>query len=156
MAKKGSITIYLCLMLSVFLLLFQVIYRSAGAGARTQLSVGIHQSLYSVFARYDPVLLGAVWAAVCGWKFWRRKIQAGFALRLYLPGDERRFCSGKRMEEEYLGTAHRSCGLTGYTLATDRKGEAFRLQAVEVMKKKPGEPGDTQPSRTCGRREGNS
>ena len=114
MAKKGSITIYLCLMLSVFLLLFQVIYRSVRiAGARTQLSVGIHQSLYSVFARYDPVLLEQYGLLFVDGSFGGEKFRQDLLCDCIYQGMKRRFCSGKRMEEEYLGTAHRSCGSDG-------------------------------------------
>lgn len=142
MEKKGSITIYLCLMLSVFLLLFQVIYRSVRiAGARTQLSVGIHQSLYSVFARYDPVLLEQYGLLFVDGSFGGEKFRQDLLCDCIYQGMKEGSAAESGWKKNIWGLRIDHAGLTGYTLATDRKGEAFRLQAVEVMKENLGSQG---------------
>lgn len=58
MEKKGSITVGLCLVLSLILSLTAVSIRSVRtAGARVQIAAGMEQGLYSVFAQYNRTLL---------------------------------------------------------------------------------------------------
>lgn len=133
MMKKGSITVYLCLLLGVFLLVFQVIYQSVKlAGARTQLAAGAQQSLYSIFAQYDRELLE---------NYDLFFFDAGFGsgkLRQDLLCDEisrgAKAAAEGAGKNDIWGISVKGTGLTGYTLATDRQGEAFRRQAVEAMK----------------------
>ena len=53
-SNQGSITIYLCLVLSVLLsLIFVGLHSACIAAGRTALASGLEQGLYSLFAGYD-------------------------------------------------------------------------------------------------------
>ena len=58
MAKKGSITVFLALILSLLLSLVGTSIQSVqAAAARTQILSSLDIGLYSLFGQYDPTLL---------------------------------------------------------------------------------------------------
>lgn len=58
MKKKGSVTIYISLLSSVFLVLFQIMLQSVQLqGGKIQAVTGVEEGLYSVFAQFDRELL---------------------------------------------------------------------------------------------------
>ena len=56
--KKGSISVYLLLFLSVFILLVNAVFMSLRyQGARVVVKTAAQQSLFDLFSRYEPTLL---------------------------------------------------------------------------------------------------
>lgn len=142
MTRKGSITVYLCLLLSVFLVIFQAIYQSVRlAGARTQIAAGIQQSLYSLFAQYDQVLLEEYDLFFLDGSFGGQGLRQDLLCDEILAGARTAAEPKSSGKKDIWGISVEQAGLTGYTLATDRQGEAFRRQAVEAARSSLGSQG---------------
>lgn len=146
MKKKGSITVGLCLVLSLMLSLIAVSIRSVRtAGARVQIAAGMEQGLYSVFAQYNRTLL--------------EKYDVFFVDSSYGTGGfhpEQMYRTLENVMEKVLHPERDRTlpvradlwhlnldggAITGYALATDGRGAFFRQQAVEYMKETLGEQG---------------
>lgn len=142
MTRKGSITVYLCLLLSIFLVIFQVIYQSVRlAGARTQVAAGMQQSLYSLFAQYDQVLLEEYDLFFLDGSFGKSELRQDLLCNQVLEGVRAAAEPKSGGKKDIWGISLEKAGLTGYTLATDRQGEAFRKQAVEAARSSLGSQG---------------
>lgn len=142
MTRKGSITVYLCLLLSVFLVIFQVIYQSVRlAGARAQVAAGMQQSLYSLFAQYDQVLLEEYDLFFLDGSFGKNELRQDLLCDQVLEGVRAAAEPKSGGKKDIWGISLEKAGLTGYTLATDRQGEAFRKQAVEAARSSLGSQG---------------
>ena len=132
--KRGGITLYLCLVLSVILsLVFAGLNSACMAAGRTALACGMEQGLYSLFSEYDRSLFENY-----GLLF----LDGGYGtenLKLEKLYEQVREAAGYVMDPEgLLGIRLESGSLTGYTLATDSQGAAFRRQVCTIMKKQLG------------------
>lgn len=133
MKSKGSVTLFLCLLLAVILGVFQVLFQSLRiAGGRVQAEAGVEEGLYSVFSGYHRELFD---------KYRIFFLDAGYGSNVFRPDlmlniveksfDESCY-SGKR--ENLWNCRREMSAVTGYTLATDNNGAAFFEQAVDYMK----------------------
>ncbi len=127
--KKGSITVFFALVLSVMIvLIFASIESVKMMCARTQIANGADVGMYSLFAQYDPDLLE------------RYDL---FYLDASYGADALQMCEAYRTVEEYMEPILRqnyldltiaSGGVTGFALATDCNGQPFRDQVTAYMK----------------------
>ena len=134
MKKKGSITVYLLLLLSVLLLLVgAVLFSVRHRGAQTMVKTAARQSMMDLFSNYEPTLFKEY-----GLLF----IDAGFGSDTLMPGlmldsvekNAGLLWGSGSVASNIWGLSRPQAALTGYTLATDQKGEAFFRQAVEAAK----------------------
>lgn len=136
MEKKGSMTIYLTLMLSLILSLVCTSINSVQmACARTQILNGIDIGLYSLFGQYDQDLL---------------KNYDLFLLDGSCGGGDLKPGTIYKSMESYMKPVLKQNsqklsieqgGLTGYQLVTDENGEVFYHQVVQYMKETLGSRG---------------
>ena len=146
--RKGSITTYLSLILLVMLSLIAAgLYSARQAAGRVVLASGTEQALFSLFGQYDRDLFEAFGLLFVDGGYGGEALRPGLLLQeveesagyilepkkgLFLaPG---RDPVGIRLEEE-------QDAVTGYVLATDDGGRAFRRQVCEIMQKKLGPAG---------------
>lgn len=129
MKKKGSITVYLLLFLSVFLVLVGAVFLSVRhRGAKTMVKTAARQSMFDLFSRYEPELFR---------KYGLLFIDAGFGDAQFQPGlllvcVERNagiLWGENSFATNLWGLGNVQAVLHGYTLATDQGGEAFYRQA---------------------------
>ena len=134
MKKKGSITVFLLLLLSVLVLLTgAVLFSVRHRGARTMVKTAARQSVMDLFSNYEPTLFREY-----GLLF----MDAGFGSDTFRPGlmlDSVEQNAGilwgdGSLASNIWGLAETKAALRGYTLATDQKGEAFYRQAVQTAK----------------------
>ena len=136
MARKGSITVFLALMLGLILSLLSSGIESARmAAARTQILNGLDIGLYSLFGQYDKSLL---------------KDFDIFAFDGSSGGKELDLASVYDEVESYmkpvLGQNSQELsleqgGVTGYQLLTDESGEGVYQQVVSYMRETLGSQG---------------
>lgn len=134
--KKGSITVFFALVLSIIIVLICTCIESVKMMcARTQIANSADVGMYSLFAQYDPYLL---------------KRYNLFYIDASYGADALRLSKAYRTVEEYmepilnqnyLELSIVSGGVTGFVLATDCNGQPFRDQAVAYMKDMPGSQG---------------
>lgn len=132
--RQGSITLYLCLVLSVVLSLVLTGLHSARlAAGRTALACGMEQGLYSLFAGYDRELYDS---------FGLLFLEGGYGSKTLKPEEMCREVYEIAKEvvdpEGLLGICLQEKTMTGYVLATDNQGAAFRRQVCQVMEKRLG------------------
>ena len=148
MRENGSITVYMSLIFSVILALIAGSLQSVRmAYARVLTAAAAEQGLYSVFSRFDSVLLEEYELFFldggCGTGEWQpgNLYQTAEDTVSWILGMEEgnqildRFSSGLTLE---------SGSITSYTLATDNDGEAFFRQVCEAMKQNLGAYGIQQ------------
>lgn len=136
--KKGSITVYLLLLFSVFLLLACAFFYSLRVrGAQVQVQAGTRAALYSVFARYDREL----WE-----KYDLLFLNGACGMDSFAPGvlaQQLKQTAGVpwgMAKTDGLSASNiwrlgePAIAITGYTLVTDQNGEAFYREAVEAAK----------------------
>lgn len=134
--KKGSITVFLALILSLLLSLVCTNIESVRmAAARTQILNSMDIGLYSVFGQYDRKLLKEYDLFVFDGSM------GGGNLNLAKVCDnlESYMKSVLKQNSQQLNL-HQS-GLTGYRLLTDDNGEAFYQQVVQYMQETLGSQG---------------
>lgn len=134
MKKKGSITVYLLLFLSVFLLLVGAVFFSVRhRGAKTMVKTAARQSMFDLFSRYEATLFA---------EYDLLFMDAGFGEDRFRPElilgcveQNAGILWGQQSAATNLwGLGSCQAVLRGYTLATDHNGEAFYRQAVEAAK----------------------
>lgn len=129
MVKRGSITVFLALVLGLVLSLLSSGLESARmAAARTQILNGMDIGLYSLFGQYDKSLLKdfdlfAVDGA-CG----------GKEMNLASVYDNLESYMKPVMKQNSQKLSVQQGGISGYLLMTDSDGEVFYQQAVQYMK----------------------
>lgn len=146
---RGSVTYYLCLVLLVLLgVIFAGISACRQAAARAVISCAAEEGLYSVFAQYDRELFE---------RYGLLFVDAGYgtgSLHMAKILEETEEYSGYILDpyrgREAAGLLSGGAGLlglvpdpsgsavTGYVLATDQDGAAFRRQVCEQMKEQIG------------------
>ncbi len=127
--KKGSITVFFALILSIIIVLICASIESVKMMcARTQVANGADVGMYSLFAQYDPDLL---------------EQYDLFYLDASYGAGALQMCEAYRTVEEYMEPVLRqnyldlsiaSGGVTGFSLATDCNGQPFRDQVTAYMK----------------------
>ena len=136
MAKRGSITVFLALILGLILSLLSSGLESARmAAARTQILNGMDIGLYSLFGQYNKSLL---------------KDYDLFAIDGSCGGKELDLASVYDNLDSYMKhvlkqnnqqLSVQQGGISGYLLMTDSEGEVFYQQAVQYMKETLGSHG---------------
>lgn len=145
--RKGSITTWLSLILLVLLSLITAgLYSARQAAGRVVLASAAEQALFSTFGQYDKDLMdtyGLLFidggyggsSLLPGHLLQEIEEEAGYILQpkkgLILTG---RDPVGIRLQDD-------EDQITGYVLATDDQGRAFRRQVCEIMQKKLGPAG---------------
>ena len=136
MAKRGSITVFLALILGLVLSLLSSGLESARmAAARTQILNGMDIGLYSLFGQYNKSLLKdfdlfAVDGA-CG----------GKEMDLASVYDNLESYMKPVLKQNSQELSVQQGGISGYLLMTDSEGEVFYQQAVRYMKETLGSHG---------------
>ena len=145
--KKGSITVYLSLTLLVLISLIAAgLYGARQAAGRVVTASALEQSLFSLFGQYDRDLMD---------DFGLLFLDGGYGGGAFLPG---KLLEEVETEAVYvlqpkkgtlLASRHDLLGIrsgegssvTGYVLATDDGGRAFRRQVCEITQAKLGPAG---------------
>lgn len=136
MARKGSITVFLALILSLLLSLVCTSIESVRmAAARTQILNGLDIGLYSLFGQYDRSLLRDYdlffLDGSCG----------GGKLKMARVYDNMESYIKPVLKQNSQKLSIEQGGFTGYRLATDENGEVFYHQVVRYMKDTLGSQG---------------
>lgn len=136
MGKKGSITVFLALVLSILLSLVSASIQSVqAAAARTQILNSVDIGLYSLFGQYDRSLLKNYDL------FFLDGTQGGTELNLATVYDNLESYMKPVLKQNSQNLRIKQGGFTGYRLATDQNGEVFYHQAVSYMKDTLGSQG---------------
>ena len=135
--RQGSITLYLCIVLSVLLsLVLTGLHSACLAAGRTTLASGMEQGLYSLFAGYDRELYDS---------FGLLFLEGGYGTESLKPEEMCQEVWDIAEEvvdpEGLLGIHLQEKSMTAYVLATDNQGAAFRRQACQAMEKRLGTSG---------------
>ena len=136
MTKKGSVTVFLALVLSLMLSLICTSVESVRmAAARTQILGSLDIGLYSLFGQYDSSLLKEYdlffLDGSCG----------GGMLHMAGLYDNMKSYMEPVLKQNSQKLSIVQGGFTGYRLATDEEGEAFYHQIVQYMKETLGSQG---------------
>lgn len=146
MKKKGSITVFLCLFLAIFIGIVQIFFYAVQiAGGRVQAIAGVQEGLYSVFAGYDRELLEKYHLFFVDGTYNTAHLNMGEAYHRVRQQVERS-CSPQIINLGIRGENFWNCyfergEITGYTLATDKNGASFKKQAIEYMEDTLGNQG---------------
>ena len=134
--SQGSITVFMALILSLVVSLICTGIESVRmAAARTQILAGMDIGLYSLFAQYDQALLKE-------YDLFALDVSNGTeALDLAFLCDELEKYMKPVLKQNSQKLKLQQCGLTGYRLLTDQKGEVFFQQITEYMKETLGSHG---------------
>lgn len=129
MRQKGSMTIAMCMMLSVMLgIVAAGIKLCREQYARVQAVNAADTGLYSVFSEYERDLLEEYDLFFLDSGYGRGAIDAYHVVQQMENSMALTLKSGIR------GSRQESCSITGYRLATDNAGEAFCAQAAEAVR----------------------
>lgn len=134
--KKGSITVFLALVLSILLSLVCTSIESVRmAAARTQILSSLDIGLYSLFGQYDNALLKDYDL------FFINGSGSSGNLNLSSVYDNLESYMKPVLKQNSQKLSVRQGGFTGYRLATDKNGEVFYRQVVTYMKDTLGSQG---------------
>lgn len=136
---QGSITLYLCLILLVMLSLIAAALHSARlAAGRAALACAQEQGLYSMFSQYDRTLFDRYGLLFLDAGYGGESLQLGRVLKqteedvsMVLDPKKENVSPGA---VDLLRFGPVESELTGYVLATDNGGAAFRRQVCEAMR----------------------
>lgn len=129
MRQKGSMTIAMCMMLSVMLgIVAAGIKLGREQYARVQAVNAADTGLYSVFSEYERDLLEEYDLFFLDSGYGRGAIDAYHVVQQMENSMALTLKSGIR------GSRQESCSITGYRLATDNAGEAFCAQTAEAVR----------------------
>lgn len=132
MKKKGSITVYLLLLLTVFLLLVGAVFYSVRCRqAKTIVKTAARQSMMDLFSRYEPTLFEKYDLLFLDAGLGTNSFRGGLLLQCVEKNAAGMWGEGTAATN-LCGLSQASAALQGYTLATDQNGEAFYRQAVEA------------------------
>lgn len=141
--KKGSVTVYLALTLSVMLSLFFTLIEGARISAiRMQTECAMDISLYSVFAEYNRELLEQYDLFFIDTSYGSGNCAIGNTaehLKRYMCDNvEQDLGIADYAVRDLLGMKVENVQINQFTLATDDQGEVFKRQAVSYIKDKYG------------------
>lgn len=132
MKDKGSITIYLALVMSVLLSVIAAgLYSLKVSTARLEMVSAVDLGLYSLFGQYDRELMEQYHLLFADGGIGQETLQMGQVLNRLKAG-----VADNIREAEITGSS-----INGYTLATDGNGQIFKDQAVDYMEKTLGAHG---------------
>lgn len=127
--KKGSITVFFALVLSIVIVLICTSIESVKMMcARTQIANGAEVGMYSLFAQYDPYLLEHYNLFYVDASYGTGSLRMSEAYRTVEEYME------PVLEQNFLDLSICSGGITSYGLATDDHGQPFYGQVVSYMK----------------------
>ena len=136
MEKKGSITVFLALILSLLLSLVTTGIQSVqAAAARTQILNSMDIGLYSLFGQYDRFIMNEYDL------FFIDGTQGSSGLNLGAVYDNLESYMKPVLKQNSQKLTLKQGGFTGYRLATDEDGEVFFRQAVTFMRDTLGSQG---------------
>lgn len=136
MVKRGSITVFLALILGLILSLLSSGLESVRmASARTQILNGMDIGLYSLFGQYDKSLLKDYDLFAVDGAF------GGKELDLASVYDELESYMKPVLKQNGQKLLVQQGGISGYQLLTDADGEVFYQQAVRYMNETLGSHG---------------
>ncbi|MGN0511136.1 MAG: DUF5702 domain-containing protein [Lachnospiraceae bacterium] len=136
MGRRGSVTVFFSLILSLLITLVVSCFWSAQmAAARVQIANGAEIGLYSLFAQYDSELLETYNLFYLEGGFGQGELNMG---KVY---DTVTSYMEPVLHQNYQNLQIESGGITGYRLATDNHGESFRQQAAAYMRETLGAQG---------------
>lgn len=134
--KKGSITVFLALVLSLILSLVCTSIESVRmAAARAQILSSLDIGLYSLFGQYDKELLEEYDL------FFLNASGSSGELNLSSVYDNMEAYMKPLLRQNSQKLSVLQGGFSGYRLATDKKGEVFYRQVVKYMKSTLGAQG---------------
>lgn len=136
---RGALTIYFALTFAVMISLITACIFSAKVEAgRARTANAADQALFSLFANYDQILFDQYQIFMIDGSCGTDHLSAS-SICNYLSDAADRILDPKK--DHFLSKGHAilnlkqtGCGITGYTLATDQNGAAFRAQAVQAEK----------------------
>lgn len=130
MRQKGSMTIAMCMMLSVMLgILTAGIKLCREQYARVQAVNAVDTGLYSVFSEYERDLLEEYDL------FFLDSGYGGGAIDAFRVVQQMENSMDLTLKTGIRGSIRENCSITGYRLASDNGGEAFCAQAAEAVRK---------------------
>ena len=136
MEKRGSITVFLALILSLLLSLVCTCMESARmAAARTQILSSVDIGLYSLFGQYDKTLLKDYDLFAIDGSAGADTLNPGVLYDIFKKYME------PVLKQNSQKLSLQQGGLTGYRLLTDENGEVFYQQIVRYMKETLGSHG---------------
>ena len=139
--RKGSITLYLSLILLVMLsLLSAAFYSARSAASRAVIASGMEQGLYSLFSQYDKILYEDYGLMFLDGGYGGSSLSLASLLeetedymRYIVNPSKNRLFGGSLLNITIDGGS-----VKGYSLATDNGSAALKKQIYEVMKLKIG------------------
>lgn len=146
MRNKGSVTVFISLLSSIFLLLFQIMSQSVQIqGGKVQAVIGVEEGLYSLFAEYDRQLLQNYHVFFVDGGYGTSALQMGKMYQTLVEHVDICCKTRKTITDRYgenLWNLKKEVGfIEAYTLASDQKGQAFKNQAIEYIKSSVGMQG---------------
>lgn len=128
MEQRGSVTVFLALILSlVVALVASCLVSVRMAAARVQIANAADIGLYSLFAQYDSCLLEEFNLFYLDGGFGQGELHMGAVYDVITDYME------PVLDQNYQDLRLESGGITGYRLATDHCGESFRGQVIAYM-----------------------
>ncbi|MCF0146014.1 MAG: hypothetical protein HUJ73_05455 [Eubacterium sp.] len=135
------------LLLAIFALIGTALYSCRQAAGRVVAASGTEQALYSLFGQYDRELYEKYGLLFLDGGYGGTSLQSGrmlseieeYAEYIFNPGKGRLLSGSKNPIG--LKLQKQQDAITGYVLATDDGGRAFRRQICEIMKEKLGPAG---------------
>ncbi len=147
--KRGSITIYLCLTLTIILSLFTAMLKSIRtAGGRVIIASAMDQGLFSLFAQYDKDLLEEYDLFYINGGFGSDSLQMNALYEMVSHDAMYSLDPYGHGNRNFFGADFVSGSITGYVLATDQTGNSFVDQVSEHMKSSLAASGIQQLSET--------
>ena len=139
--KKGSVTIYMSMILAVLLSLFLTVIEGARSRAVSlRADCAFDLSVYSVFGEYNRCLYEEYGLFFIDTAYGETKAspeRTNRHLRYYMENNLDKNNSGAKLFD-YTKCLVERTEITGCRYATDEKGEVFEQQAVEFMKHRYG------------------
>lgn len=144
MRNKGSITIYMCLIMTIVISLIVTGIRSVGvADARLLMVSSVDLGLYSVFGQYDKTCLKETNLLFVDGGYGKGTLQMNRIYQTLKQDIADNFLAGQGtvMQKNFGNGALEKGSITGYTLATDAKGKVFQTQVIDYMESTLGAQG---------------
>jgi len=144
MHYKGSMTIYLCLIMSILISVIGTGIRSAAvANARLQIASAADLGLYSMFGQYDKACLEQTNLLFIDGGYGEEHLQMNRIYQALEQDISYNFLAGQGtvMQKNMWNAAVKKGSITGYTLATDAGGNVFKGQVIDYMERTLGAQG---------------
>lgn len=139
MWKKGSITIFYSLLLTIILALISTVAVTAKTKAgRAQIAMCMDMAMFSAMSKYDKELFKEFHLFFMDGGYCTHTLQMGNLIDeiesdlsyTLMPSKKQTLWGGI----DFLDLSIKNSAITGYTLATDNNGSVFREQVLQYMK----------------------